>query len=197
MIIGLSGYLKSGKDTAGRMITDMYSSFKVKKFADKLKEMAALMLGVPREMFEDQEYKDSYLPKEWDYYDWDNNKMTQMTVREFLQRFGTDAIRNMVHMDAWVNAAMSGYKEGDNWLFTDVRFPNEAQAIKNKGGVVIRLNRYPPGVSPVFMDMHESEKSLDDWKFDYTIYNLGTLEDLRNQLEEIMDRINKVNLVKS
>lgn len=215
MIIGLSGYLKSGKDTVGEMIIKLTTPknhkmmedefgrpipkldgsgywteadipvFSVRKFADKLKEVAGLMLGVPRSKFEDQDFKDSRLGPEWD----------NMTVREFLQKLGTDGVRNNVHKNAWVNSAMAGYKDSDHWLFTDVRFPNEAQAIKDRGGVIIRLNRYPPGCSPVFMDMHESEKSLDDWDFDYVIYNVGTLQDLENQVKEILRNINQVNLV--
>ena len=215
MIIGLSGYLKSGKDTAGQMIIDLtmiknhkqildefdrpipkldgsgywtendIPLFEVRKFADTLKQVAGLMLGVPREKFEDQEYKDSKLGPEWD----------NISIREFLQRLGTKAVRHHVHENAWVNSAMAGYDDSKHWLFTDVRFPNEAQAIKDRGGVSIRLKRYPPGCSPVFMDRHESEVSLDDCDFDYVIYNVGTLDDLKLQVKEILSRINQVNLV--
>lgn len=201
MIIGLSGYMGSGKDTAGQIIQKFTQSvearddmgagyivrqfFHIKKFSAKLKELASLMLGIPVEKFEDQDFKKSKLGPEW----------SNMTVREFLQKLGTDAIRDKLHKDAWVNAAMAEYKESSNWIFTDVRFPNEAQAIKDRGGIIIRLNRYPPGCSPKLMDLHESEIGLDDWDFDYVIYNLGTLEDLENQIKEILTKINKINLV--
>lgn len=204
MIIGLSGYAKSGKDTAGQMIVELtmgkkanhytddhgnnsYTEyepkplFDIRKFAGTLKQVASLMTGIPKEKFEDQDFKDGMMPPEWGV----------MTVREFLQKLGTEGVRNCVHKDAWVIAAMAGYNVDKHWLFTDVRFPNEANAIKSKGGIIIRLNRYPPGCSPVFMDMHESEKSLDNWKFDHVIYNVGTLEDLKNQIKEILNQINQ------
>lgn len=214
MIIGISGYMLSGKDTVGQMIVDLtmqkstnvvsnefgdpmtdtkgnyvtlpdYPRFTIKKFAGKLKQVASLMTGVPVEKFEDQDFKASKMGEEWG----------GMTYREFLQKLGTDAIRHHVHENSWVNSAMAGYTEDKNWIFTDCRFPNEAQVIKDKGGVIIRVNRYPPGCSPAFMNRGETEVSLDDWKFDHVIYNLGTLDDLKNQIKEILRKINQVNLV--
>jgi hypothetical protein len=232
MIIGLSGYMKSGKDTVGQMIIDLtmqknhklvedefgrtipgenggplltepdYPLFEIRKFAGKLKQVASLMTGIPVEKFEDQDFKDGPMPEGWDTTEIlvsDKEPpyphKTRMTVREFLQKLGTQAVRHHVHQDAWVISAMAGMKNEDNVIFTDCRFPNEAQAIKDKGGVIIRISREVPGVSQKFIDRSESEVSLDDWKFDYTIHNMGTLEDLRNQVKEILKRINKVNLV--
>lgn len=107
----------------------------------------------------------------------------QMTVRQFLQELGTDGLRDGLHPNTWVNALMSDYKhkptgtvyndqggevlELPNWIITDTRFPNEAQAIKDAGGIIIRVDR--PGVKPI--NPHPSENSLDDWKFDYKIMN--------------------------
>lgn len=189
MIIGLSGYMQSGKDTAGKMIQEMVgmkvgtmfvSYFNIKKFATKLKKIAGIMLGVDASKFEDQDYKESYLPPEWG----------KMTVRQFLQNLGTKAIRHHVHEDAWVIATMADYKpDGPGWIMTDCRFPNEAQAIKDRGGIIIRINREVPGVSQKFIDRSESEVSLDDWKFDYVVNNLGSLDDLRNQIKEILRQI--------
>ena len=212
MIIGISGYIGSGKDTAGEIIkvlstvknskimedefgnplTDTKGNyvtypdtylFQIKKFAEKLKEVASIMTGIPREKFEDHDFKAGNMPEEW----WKDGK--PITVREFLQRLGTDAIRDVVHVDAWINSAMAGYDSSKHWVFTDCRFPNEAKAIKDRGGIIIRINRYPPGCSPVFMDKTRTEVSLDDWDFDYVIYNVGTLEDLKAQIKEILRRI--------
>lgn len=208
MIIGLSGYMKSGKDTAGQIIVDLTTQknyklmedefgrpipkldgsgywtkpdiplFRIKKFAEKLKQVASLMTGIPVEKFEDQEFKESRMPTQWG----------DMTVRQFLQKLGTNAVRHHVHEDAWVISAMTEVQDEDHVVFTDCRFPNEAQAIKDRGGIIIRLNRYPPGCSPRFMDRTESEVSLDDWNFDYTIWNLGTVDDLRNQIKNILEK---------
>ena len=79
-----------------------------------------------------------------------------MTVRELFQKIGTDAIRNNVHQDAWVNALMTDYKPDKfyskhearsvstsfpNWIITDVRFPNEVKAIKSRKGILIKVER--------------------------------------------------------
>lgn len=225
-IIGISGSIGAGKDTLGKVIQfarfaqrygqtvddiDRYindpdtmkrvqseSGWFIKKFADKLKEIASLLLGVPRERFEDQEFKNSTLGTEWDveedvlkgikpFEHVIGSVRKQTTVREFLQKLGTEGLRDGLHTNVWVNALMADYKyqntiiedvlnrglrEGDkdwqvgimpNWIITDVRFPNEAQAIKDKGGSMIRLDRI---MNPFPKNDHESETALNDWKFD-------------------------------
>jgi hypothetical protein len=91
----------------------------------------------------------------------------EMTVRDFLQKLGTEGLRNGLHENAWVNALMCDYRRGDQWVITDTRFPNEAEAIKKKDGIIIRLE--VPGLTPI--NAHESEKALDCYRYDYTIFN--------------------------
>lgn len=255
MIIGISGRMGSGKDTVAKIIRkldgawesrdDMGSgqvwrskhSWQIKRFAGKLKEIASLLTGIPVEKFEDQEFKKTFLPKEWDYdvplkreSMLQENKYwetVQMSVREFLQRLGTDGLRDGLHQNVWVNALMSDYKfkqkvggyqrvvksaegipmhmeyevEGvENWLITDVRFPNEASAIKEKGGIVIRVNRtkqpvvkgdevtitVTKGDLPE-VALHPSETSLDKWDFDEVIENDGSLEELEEKIKWILE----------
>lgn len=95
-----------------------------------------------------------------------------LTVRELLQQFGTEIVRNM-YRDAWVTAAMKQVKRDnlDLAVFTDTRFPNEVEAIKNAGGKVIRLTR-----KETEQANHKSEVSLDPDKysrinFDWVIDN--------------------------
>ncbi len=116
----------------------------------------------------------------------------QTTVRDFLQLLGTDAIRNGLHSNAWVNALMADYKPAkmdqyhpSNWIVTDVRFPNEAEAIKDRGGVIIRIDR--PGVEPV--NAHPSEVALDNWDFDYKIANVSDLPALKQTVEVLLNKI--------
>jgi|LakMenEpi03Aug12_release.lakeMendotaPanAssembly.Ray.scaffolds.fasta_scaffold253032_3 hypothetical protein len=197
MIIGINGYAGSGKDTIGRLIqiaccTDLpdgqgiddllenydqhewwleeQSGWEVKKWAGKLKQISSLLTGIPVEKFEDQEFKKTNLGPEWN-----------MTVRDFLQKIGTEGLRTGLHENTWVNALMADYKPSvvgftslgedsysePNWIITDTRFPNEAQAIKNAGGIVIRVDR--PGVTAI--NAHPSETSLDNWDFDHKIMN--------------------------
>lgn len=135
------------------------------------------------------------------------------TIREFLQWLGTDAIRDNIHPNAWVNALFSTYQkelkgsrvvksaEGivtgyeeyfsyPHWIITDVRFPNEAQAIRDKEGVVIRVNRNPQGdwniIKAAMIEEHPSETALDDWQFDYELNNNGTIEELLENVKEML-----------
>lgn len=122
----------------------------------------------------------------------------QFVVRTFLQKLGTEAIRYGIHTNAWVNALMADYNpEGfwpeeawktkiPNWIITDCRFPNEAQAIKDKGGIVIRVTR--PGEN--LADLHPSETSLDGWEFDYMIENSGTIAQLKDNVAIFLHKNN-------
>jgi hypothetical protein len=214
MIIGLSGYAKSGKDTVATMIQEYYAesagsgttytNWQIKKFSGKLKVIASLLTGIPEEKFEDQEFKQSCLGIEWSYpvdIPEHGNEMWDMSVREFLQRLGTDAVRNGLHTNAWVNALMADYlteervydlgggmkhvTPASKWIITDVRFPNEAQAIKDRGGVIVRIDRF--GIEPV--NAHESETALNNWTFDYKIANISDLVSLRQSVEVLLNKL--------
>lgn len=128
----------------------------------------------------------------------------RLTYRTLLQLVGTEAMRNCIHENVWVNALFSDYsiiggkmippKEGEeytsknhiypNWIITDTRFPNEAKAIKDRDGIVIRVNRSHD--LDVIMDEHPSETALDDYEFDYVIDNNGTIEELIEKVREVL-----------
>lgn len=119
-----------------------------------------------------------------------------MTVREFLQKLGTDGLRDGLHTNVWVNALFADYTpvhtdhveggfEYPYWIITDCRFKNEAQAVKARGGVVIRINR--PGVEAV--NAHPSETGLDNWSFDFTIHNDGDISNLLERVHVLYETI--------
>lgn len=180
------------------------STWKVKKFAYKLKQTASLLTGVPVEKFEDQEFKKQEMP------DWG------MTYREFLQKLGTEAIRDNLHKDVWVKALFADYTpvefledqpnpilapELPNWIITDTRFENEAEAVKAHGGILLRINgkfrteretRFDSylklqGISPI---EHPSETALDNYPFDYVINNDGSIEELTEKVKEFLIKFN-------
>jgi hypothetical protein len=231
MIIGINGYSGSGKDTLGVLIQyincfnvgevsiedilndytshqwwlEEQSGWEIKKYAGKLKTIGSLLTGIPVEKFEDQEFKKTRLSSEWNIHG------MPMTVREFLQKLGTDALRDGLHSNAWVNALFADYKKEfsecgvskagttincakyPNWVITDVRFPNEAKAIKDRGGVMIRIDR--PFVKPI--NNHPSEISLDTWKFDYKIANVSDLVSLKFTIKNILEEVNENNKTKN
>jgi dephospho-CoA kinase len=214
MIIGINGKIGSGKDTVGNLIKNINceNNWEIKKFATKVKEVATLLTGIPTEKFEDQDFKNTFLDTHWNKevfenktsLDKNNNAYNKsivkpMTVREMLQIIGTDALRNNLHQDVWVNALMCDYipysiNSGDykkyesNWIITDLRFPNEMQAVKANGGITIKVIR--PNDKDIPLDLHPSETALDDAEFDYEIVNDGTIEDLRDKVEGIILHIN-------
>lgn len=130
----------------------------------------------------------------------------KMTPRLLMQLLGTDAGRNVIHPNVWVNSSFAQYQRIQraekfnypNWIFTDVRFPNEVKAIHDKGGIVIKIQRpcYKCGqIGYHKMDCHppaehESETALDGYtNFDFIIKNCGSLEDLYNKVEKIWIQI--------
>jgi hypothetical protein len=120
-----------------------------------------------------------------------------MTYRQFLQELGTEAMREGLHTNVWVNALFADYKESPqnvlgnegykledvypNWIITDMRFPNELEAVVEKGGITIRVVR--PGTST---GTHPSEIALDGHTMHYDIINDGTIEDLVEKVREIL-----------
>lgn len=206
MIIGVSGYSGSGKDTVGAIIQYLHcfntenhpieevcknyqenewwleeqSDWEIRKFAGKLKDIASHLTGIDIEDFEDQDFKKTNLGREW----WTvcDEGWQPMTVRDFLQKLGTDALRNGLHQNVWVNALMADYTEDSNWVITDTRFVNEALAIKEKGGIIIRIDR--PGVKAI--NNHPSETALDNWNFDYKIANVSDLISLKQTVQQIL-----------
>lgn len=132
-----------------------------------------------------------------DYLGGDYHEHRRMTPRLMLQLIGTEGGRELLHPNLWVNSLFVDYKEYcskwdsegldretkfPDWIITDCRFPNEADAVRQRGGIVIRLNRFTEEQS-----QHSSETALDNYKnFDYVIDNNGTLDDLRNELKKIV-----------
>jgi hypothetical protein len=227
MIIGINGKIGSGKDTIGEIIqglclTNKNQTFEIKKFAGKLKQIGSILTGIPVEKFEDQEFKKTFLSKEWnspynipfsgpDFVKHDG----EMTVREFLQKLGTEAMRDGLHTNVWVNALFADYNatgynytgcenkviqgewEYPNWIITDMRFPNEMEAVVERKGITIRVVRPHGYTNPhtgeykeMPLSYHASETSLDDSKFDYEILNDGSIEDLVEKVREILTKEN-------
>lgn len=191
MIIGINSYSTGGKDTVAKIIQELQpeKSWEVKKFAGKLKTIASLLTGIDVSLFEDQEFKEKLMPLDWveQWMEGTTKYYKLMKVRDFLQKLGTEAIRDVLHNDTWANALMVDYKIESNWVVTDTRFHNEAQAIRDFGGVVVRINR--DGVKPV--NAHPSEVALDNFEFDYILENNGSLEDLKRSVTFMLKKFDE------
>jgi len=104
-------------------------------------------------------------------------------VRTLLQNLG-QAVRDKVHEDAWINALFSSYSY-QNWIIPDCRHENEYKAIKDRGGICIRIDRALPEDS----DSHISEHAWRDLTYDYVISNNGSLVDLEIEVDKFIKHI--------
>jgi hypothetical protein len=142
MLLAFTGQLGSGKDTAVERLTLILQPKPVTRvsFAAKLKESAGALFDID--------------PKDWETYKNDPNLsiglhngqvyLRNFTVRQFLQRYGTEAHRNIFGSDFWVDLALNQYtswswREERDYLVSDLRFQNEYDGVKKRHGVVIRL----------------------------------------------------------
>jgi hypothetical protein len=183
LIIGVSGYLRSGKDSAGQAL--VADGFHHASFAAKLKDF----LYAVNPWVEIQGSKSFRVRNVVDAHGWEYAKDQFPEVRALLQRVGTDAGRKVLGENVWVDAVMRDLPQRPV-VFTDVRFPNEAKAIQDAGGAVVRITR--PGFTPG-PDAHVSETALDDFRFDYHVTNSGTLDDLHSAIRGIaaMERVER------
>ena len=122
--------------------------------------------------------------------------VSHMTVREMLQKLGTEAMRNGLHQNVWVNALFADYRAPkmsedypSKWIITDVRFENEAEAIKERGGILVRIKRNSSESS----GSHPSETALDNYKFDYTIDNNDSMVDLVAAVRSFLEAYDIIN----
>jgi hypothetical protein len=216
MIIGITGLKGSGKDTVAKMIQysnfmaknpescknttiedwinpkDMYTfnyisrycDVEIKKFAGKLKQIICVLTGCSMQDLEEENFKSSNLPS--------SLKINQ-TYRWLLQKLGTEAIRDNIDKDIWINSLMSEYTCKDiavhclgggisfypNWVISDVRFLNEAKAIKDEKGIILHVTRFGND----FSDEHRSENEMYNIIPDFCIGNNGSLDKLYDSVK--------------
>ena len=191
--------------------------FENRKFAGPLKRMVCELIGCTESMLEDRDFKNSPLIgwSQWRvvlgtivetfpvkseairFKEFVEKRMSkeanlvelEMTPRKMLQLLGTEGVRETLHPNAWVLAAFADWEPECDWIFTDCRFPNEARAIENRGGIVIRVQRSSVENSG---DMHASETALDSHSFGAYISNEGTLEDLFAQTLSVVNVLSGV-----
>jgi hypothetical protein len=199
MIVGLLGFIGSGKGTAGDLLKDM--GFTPVSFAKGVKDVAAEMFGWPRHLLEG----DTQQSREWreqpDAF-WSKEFGREFTPRLALQLMGTEVGRDVFHQDFWV-IKLKNYIQSNpnqNFVITDVRFQNEIEFVHNQSGVLIEVQR---GITPHWYEvavkanrgdykaeefmLHKSGIHESEWRWiggyiDHRISNSGTLEDLKNNL---------------
>jgi hypothetical protein len=179
MIIGLTGYAQSGKDTVASILVEQYGYTRV-AFADKVRELL-YELDPPFPM---ENGKVVGLQNLIDVYGWDSAKQNEL-VRSMLQNLGLGA-RKLFGPNVWVNEAMKTMLNDPRpdlkYVVTDVRFLNEADMIKANHGQIWRVER--PGINAV--NSHVSESQMDGYEINQTFLNNSSVEDLSASIKARM-----------
>ena len=178
MIIALSGYARSGKDTVAEYLVETQGFRKI-AFADALRECVEALNPIVAD--EGVRYKDAL-----EYWGYDEAKKVLPEFRAVLQRMGTEVGRNILGENIWVELTMEKIANEieSDWVITDCRFPNEAYAVLDADGDVIRVDRPDVGAA----NDHISEHALDDFGFDDIILNDGTLYDLYAETDRVVEK---------
>ena len=207
MIIGVCGFIGSGKDTVADYLVNFHE-FRRESFANTLKDAVAAVFGWDRVMLEGRtkearEWRER--PDQW----WSDRLGQEITPRRILQRWGTEVCRKGFHDDIWIASVENKLrKTGDNVVISDCRFPNEIKSIKDAGGIVIRVVR---GSEPDWyqdainfnegdrnmlwatsrsrlerLGIHASETAWVGSDFDHTLDNNGSIDDLYKQIKNLV-----------
>jgi hypothetical protein len=179
-LIGVHGPLNGGKDTVATYLQAKFPDrFGRYAFARPLKEACEKMFGFSMEQMEDRVLKEQVDPF-WGF-----------TPRKALQLLGTEYGRGMLRDDVWIRRAeqelMKNSKSSRGMIITDVRFPNEAEWIRDKDNAVL-LYLDVPGLKRDERYNHASEAGIDfDNLVDIKIVNDKSkgLEHLFKQIDEI------------
>lgn len=209
MIVGVSGFIGSGKDTVADYLI-RFKGFQRISYAGPLKDAIASIFGWDRELLEGN----SRYSREWrDQIDpwWaERLDIKHLTPRWVLQQWGTEVGRRAFHDDIWI-ASIENKLRGirNNVVISDCRFPNELKSIKRAGGITIRVSRgtnppwydaavafskgyYSPGYKSAMEtlekhNVHASEYSSVGLDYDHIIDNNGTIDDLHRKVDSIIN----------
>jgi hypothetical protein len=209
MIIGICGFIGSGKDTIADYLTNFYG-FRRESFANSLKDAVAQVFGWDRILLEGRTKEAREWRERVDPWWAERLNMPNLTPRWVLQYWGTEVCRKAFHDDIWIASLENKLRNSkDDIVISDCRFPNEIKSIKNAGGIVIRVvrgpepewynaavayNRGPDGnsqwsLSKKVLDeskVHASEYSWVGTNFDAIMQNNGSIDDLFAQVKGLV-----------
>jgi hypothetical protein len=209
MIIGVTGFIGSGKDTVANYLTTFHG-FKKLSFAGSLKDAVSNVFGWDREMLEGTTKSSREWRENVDTWWAERLNIPHLTPRWVLQYWGTEVCRNGFHNDIWVASVQNKLRQAkDDIVITDCRFANEVLAIKEVGGITTRVERGPRPewydaaiafnkgsdksewvAGKMILDnlnIHASEYSSVGLDYDYWLDNNRTIDDLHTQVEKLIN----------
>ena len=203
MIIGICGFIGSGKDTVADFLVNFHE-FRRESFASTLKDSVAAVFGWDRTLLEGRTAEAREWREQVDPWWAERLDMPTLTPRWVLQYWGTEVCRRSFHDDIWIASLENKLRNSkDNIVISDCRFPNEIEAIKKANGVIVWVQR---GALPEWYDdavsanqgnniginamklrkIHASEWAWLGSEFDHVIDNNGTIDDLFKQAQSLV-----------
>ena len=206
MIVGLVGQIGSGKGTIADILVDRHDFFK-ESFANSVKDSCAAVFGWDRAMLEGDTPESRAWREQPDQW-WSDKFGREFSPRLALQLMGTEAGRDVFHPDLWVHTVLRRCEQApyNNYVIADVRFPNEINAIKDSGGVVVRVRR---GDDPewytlarecnvynkldimrnAYPEVHYSEWAWIGAHYDIVMDNNCSLDELEIRVDKLVDSL--------
>ena len=208
MIIGIVGFIGSGKDTIADYLTNFHG-FRRESFANSLKDAVAYVFGWDRTLLEGRTKQAREWREQVDPWWAERLNMPNLTPRWVLQYWGTEVCRKAFHDDIWIASLENKLRNSkDDIVISDCRFPNEIKSIKEASGIVIRVKR---GEDPEWytdacdmnagdkclnysraktrmstLGIHASETAWCGTKFDAVLTNDGTIDDLMSKVKDLV-----------
>jgi hypothetical protein len=201
MIIGLTGFIGSGKDTVANMLCELGAT--QESFASPVKDVCASVFGWDRDLVEGDTIESRDFRETPDMFWTRKLGIDNFTPRLALQLIGTDIMRNHFNSDIWISSLEYRLRKNSNNIIvvSDARFQNELNLIKSMGGKVLTVVRDElpewhdiavkanKGSVPArhtmntrYKSVHASEWSWVGFDFDQVLDNTGSLEDLEKQV---------------
>ena len=212
MIIGVCGFIGSGKDTVADYLVNFHE-FRRESFANTLKDAVAAVFGWDRTMLEGR----TKTAREWreqvDPWWAQRLNMPNLTPRWVLQYWGTEVCRRGFHDNIWIASLENKLRNSsDNIVISDCRFPNEIASIRSAGGRIVwikrgelpewydaavHVNRGPDGnmmwssskTKLESIGIHASETAWVGTKFDAELDNNGSIDDLYLAIKNLVSNL--------
>jgi hypothetical protein len=203
MIIGICGFIGSGKDTVADYLVNFHE-FRRESFASTLKDSVAAVFGWDRTFLEGRTKEAREWREQVDPWWAERLSMPTLTPRWVLQYWGTEVCRKGFHDDIWIASLENKLRNSkDHVVISDCRFPNEIQSIRDAGGIIVWVQR---GDLPDWYDIaveanqgknvamnelkmrkiHASETAWVGTEFDVILDNNGSIDDLYNHAKSII-----------
>lgn len=205
MIIGVCGFIGSGKDTVADYLVNFHE-YRRESFANSLKDAVAQVFGWDRTLLEGRTAQAREWREQVDSWWARRLNMPELTPRLMLQLWGTEVCRLGFHDDIWIASLENKLRNSeDNVVISDCRFPNEIKSLRAAGGVIVCVER---GTQPHWTaiaakanqgdikaqawlkkeGIHASETAWVGTDFDFVLHNNSSIDSLYTQIQTVINQ---------